>query len=379
MYPPQNGAEVRLWETAQKLNTLGELWVAAPPGGTYPDEDINWIEITSPLFNTQPVWNELWTGLFLFAKQHPLRRLLTDAVVEPVNKHDVSFDLVVCEFPQMADAARSLTTAHDAALLLNKHNADHAIVDGVLKGWTLPRIVRRRIVANVREFEASNIAAADAAVFQSPTDREVFDAEPRGESYVIPNGCDFQWISEGGDPDRAAQECGLSREGFTCIFLGSYDYEPNRRAATRINDWIAPEFPDVRFLLAGRNPPSVTAENVYTPGYVDELAGTLQLADVALCPLHSGSGTKLKMLDYFAAGLPVVSTPTGTQGLDVEDDTDVLLYDDAEGIVEGIKRLQSSDELRKELSVNCQTIAEQYSWDTLMSEYESVVNSLAES
>lgn len=68
-------------------------------------------------------------------------------------------------------------------------------------------------------------------------------------------------------------------------------------------------------------------ENVRFMGLIDELPKNmiLGLADVALNPMTSGTGTNLKMLDYFAAGIPVISTPFGVRGLGVEDQKHCLL------------------------------------------------------
>lgn len=377
MYPPRNGAEVRLWKTAQKLSTLGDLWIAAPPGEERPDGDVEPIDVTSPLFTYQPVWDELWTGLFTVSDRHPLRRPLADAMVGPAERTGVAFDIVVCEFPQVTDAAIRLATSHDAKLLLNKHNADYEMLDGHLQERGVPSIVRRRLVGNFREFEANAIDAADVTVFQSEEDRRRFDVGSAANTFVIPNGCDYRQINRGGDPEAAARECDIPGDNFICVFLGSYDYAPNHRAARLIIDDLAPALPDVDFLLLGRNPPSASGDNVYAPGYVEDLAGALHLADAALCPLTTGSGTKLKMFDYFAAELPVISTTVGIQGLSVEPGQEALVCDDAEGFVNGIERLQSSPELRRRIAESGGKIAAEHSWDSLMENYDAVIEALS--
>lgn len=376
MYPPKNGAEVRLWKTAQKLNTLGDLWIAAPPAEERPDGDMEPIDVTSPLFTYQPVWDELWTGLFVVSARHPLRQPLADAMVKPAERTEVSFDIVVCEFPQVTDAATSLASSHDAKLLLNKHNADYQMLDGYLRERGVPAIVRRRLVRNFREFEKNAIDTADVTVFQSEEDRKRFDIGSATDTFVIPNGCDYQQINNGGDPEAVARECDISSDTFTCVFLGSYDYAPNQRAARLIIDDVAPALPDIDFLLIGRDPPSVSRDNVYAPGYVEDLPGALHLADAALCPLMTGSGTKLKVLDYFAAELPVISTTIGLQGLSVEPGQEALVYEDAEGFVSGIERLRSSTKLRRRLGESGRKIAAEHSWDSLMADYEAVVEAL---
>lgn len=376
MYPPQNGAEMRVWKTAEKLHELGDLWVAAPFGATELPEGIERVDLSTPLFSRRAVRNQLWLGLFLLAERHPLRRLLTDAVVDAVSSTDVTFDVVVCEFPQVTDAAFEVAAEHDARVLLNKHNAAYEILESFLRERSMPAFLGDRATRNLYSFEQRSIAAADVTVFQSEDDEAQFDTGADTETFVIPNGCDFEWIEDGGDPDAVARQCGVSPDAFTCVFLGSYDYAPNRRAASLIDEEIAPALPDVTFLLVGRNPPATTADNVVAPGYLDDLPGALSLADVALCPLFSGSGTKLKMLDYFAAGLPVVTTSVGVQGLDVADEREVLLAETAAEMVESIGRLRSSDSLRRRLAGAGSEIAADHSWDALMAEYEAVFESL---
>ncbi|MFD1597919.1 glycosyltransferase family 4 protein [Halobellus rarus] len=373
-HPPQNGAEVRVWKTSEKLSEQGDLWLATPPGDEPIPGDITQISLDSMLFERRPLWNELWTASFVVSKRHPLRTLLTRAAVSAVDDHDVAFDVVVCEFPQLTDAAIRLANEHDAWLLLNKHNADYRILDGFLRERSVPKPIRRRAVENFLSLERRGIAHADAVVFQSQDDADRFEDAPAESTFVVPNGCDFESIRAGGDSEALRRAWDIDPEAFVCVFLGSYDYSPNRRAAEAITDEIAPALPDVEFVLIGRNPPTTDGENVHAPGYVDDLAGALEMADVALCPLFSGSGTKLKLLDYFAAGLPVVTTPVGVEGLPVEDGKDALVSETVEGIIADVDRLRASDDLRAELSEAGRDIAADHSWESLMAEYDEILD-----
>jgi glycosyltransferase involved in cell wall biosynthesis len=83
--------------------------------------------------------------------------------------------------------------------------------------------------------------------------------------------------------------------------------------------------PDVVFVVVGSVcyafPPRSAPSNVLMLGEVDDVTRNLVLGfcDVALNPVEHGTGTNLKMLDFFAAGIPVVSTRTGARGIGVED------------------------------------------------------------
>jgi glycosyltransferase involved in cell wall biosynthesis len=120
--------------------------------------------------------------------------------------------------------------------------------------------------------------------------------------------------------DRLRQ-CGVDASiRSIALFVGS-GHPPNVDAALRVLETAA-RMPDVLFVLAGGHvdalPGIPNGENVVARGVVSraELDELLACCDVALNPMSSGSGTNIKMIDYFAAGAPVVSTAIGARGLD---------------------------------------------------------------
>lgn len=374
--PPQNGAMIRVRRTAEKFVELGDLWFAAPPTDVGSAESFERIDLDTRYLTNDLVRNDAWLGLFTLSEFHPLVRATTDAVVKCVTGPDATFDVVVPEFPQVMPAGAEIADRHGARLLLNKHNATYEILDEFLASRPVPDAVRRRAVANLRSFERRFVAAADLTVFQSEVDREQFADVTGASTAVIPNGCDYERIRGGGDPEAVARNVGIDPDAFVCTFVGSYEYGPNRAAARRIATDLAPALPEVEFLLVGRDPPATDRANVIAPGFVDDLPGALALADVGLCPLTAGSGTKLKMLDYFAAGLPVVSTPVGVQGLPVTDGEDVLVHESMDGFVAAIERLTADPARQRELAANAREIARAHSWERLLAEYENVFDQL---
>lgn len=376
-YPPQNGAAVRVSKTTEKLAELGDVWFAAPPGDA--GESPEWlrrINLRTSYLTRSALRNEAWLASFLVRENHLLGRQLTNAVVSAVSERGVAADVVVAEFPQLSRAARILADAHDAKLLVNKHNAAYEILETFLEQRPIPKAVSRRAVSNLRSFERETVAAADVTVFQSTADRERFEDVAGTKTRVIPNGCEYEQIRSGGNPDGVARQLQVKRDSVICVFVGSYRYGPNQRAASIIMNKLAPSLPDIEFVLVGRDPPESTRENVYTPGYVDDLAGVLHLADVGLCPLFSGSGTKLKMFDYFAAGLPVIATPVSIQGIPVEAGESVVVRETVTEIREAVERLVESPSFREKLGRNSQQIAANHSWPSLMREYEDIVTDL---
>ncbi len=113
------------------------------------------------------------------------------------------------------------------------------------------------------------------------------------------------------------------------IFMGSA-HPPNVEAALYIRDELAVAMPEVEFRLVGSVCGKLTGPlpaNVKSLGFVDEPEKRRLLAGcrAALNPLLSGAGTNLKMLDYMAAGAPIVSTPVGARGLGLRHGVDAFV------------------------------------------------------
>jgi glycosyltransferase involved in cell wall biosynthesis len=103
-------------------------------------------------------------------------------------------------------------------------------------------------------------------------------------------------------------------------------------------------------------------------GEVDEVTRNLALefCDVALNPMEHGSGTNLKMLDFFAAGIPVISTPTGARGLGVEDGRHCRVVE-MDGFVPAIAALlEANATVREALALEARALVEvQFDWERI--------------
>ncbi|TKJ09916.1 glycosyltransferase [Halomonas sp. 15WGF] len=145
---------------------------------------------------------------------------------------------------------------------------------------------------------------------------------PADKGCVIPNCADLSALPFIDMATRQQWQARLQQHRPVALFLGSW-HGPNLEAAEFICRTLAPACPQVVFYLAGslcdhpdfrHLPPN----NVRALGRVSnsELAVLLASVDVALNPMFSGSGSNLKMLDYTASGVPVLTTPFGNRGLD---------------------------------------------------------------
>jgi glycosyltransferase involved in cell wall biosynthesis len=160
-------------------------------------------------------------------------------------------------------------------------------------------------------------------------------------------------------------------------FSGNLEFEPNRSAvaffASRIWPLVHRRFPALRWRIIGKNPQAVKKLVAHDPsieltGPVDDAIAWLQRSKVAVVPVRAGSGTRIKILEAWAAGVPVVSTTLGAEGLEAEHGRHILLADDPITFETAITSLLTDPELRTRLGSSGQTLCqEQYTWQAAWS------------
>lgn len=162
------------------------------------------------------------------------------------------------------------------------------------------------------------------------------------------------------------------------------DWYPNRDAVEYFAHHIFPkvraEFPEARFVVAGRNPPrdfvaSFRLESrIEFTGTVPDMRPYLSSASVVVVPLRLGGGTRIKILEACAAGRPVVSTTIGAEGLDLEPGKELLVEDDpaefARAVIALLRDPARCDALAK---AGRTAIVERYSHLTLKKALDAVI------
>jgi len=137
------------------------------------------------------------------------------------------------------------------------------------------------------------------------------------------------------------------REPFTMLFLGSFRHLPNQEAL----DWfvhkvfprVREKEPRARLIVVGSDPPPrhslPEAEAIELIGFVEDVRQPLSRYALFICPILSGSGVRVKLLEAFASGIPAVSTYLGAEGLADTDTKICALADDADGFADRVVEL----------------------------------------
>jgi polysaccharide biosynthesis protein PslH len=157
------------------------------------------------------------------------------------------------------------------------------------------------------------------------------------------------------------------------VFSGNMEYHPNRSAVRFFRREVWPvlrnRHPDLVWRLVGKNPEAVRAftsgdARIEVSGEVEDAVRELAKAKVAVVPLLAGSGTRLKILEAWAAGTPVVSTTIGAEGLPVRDGQHLLIADGALQFAEAVERLLACSDLRESLAVAGRLLLErEFTWE----------------
>jgi len=166
------------------------------------------------------------------------------------------------------------------------------------------------------------------------------------------------------------------------------DYHANIDAVTWFSRAAWPEIarnhPDIHFMIVGRDPApevrALTSDRIHVTGTVDDVRPFYASAVAAVVPLRSGSGTRLKILEAMAAGIPVVSTRMGAEGIEAEDDVHLLLADSGPEIAAAVRRVASSAETRTRLSQAARALVYRvYDWSVIGKQLFGIHADLVES
>lgn len=182
---------------------------------------------------------------------------------------------------------------------------------------------------------------------------------------VVPNGVDIEYFTPRPDPG-----------GAQLLFCGRLDQLANKGAITYFFESIWPQLTDrmknVEINVVGKNPPAWLVRlsqhdpRVHVPGFVDDVRPYFQKSTVFVCPITDGGGTRLKILDALAMGMPIVSTTFAASGLRLYDGKHLLLADTPADFVSKVCRLLSDKAQRADLTLaSREVVVSAYAWEVI--------------
>jgi glycosyltransferase involved in cell wall biosynthesis len=261
--------------------------------------------------------------------------------------------------------------------VLDQHNAVWTIVQRAARREPPgPRRVLAELEwRKLRAYEGQLCRQFDRLTVVSDADRAALEAAAgsRLDAAVIPIALDTREL-------RFAPRGPDARH---VLSVATMFYPPNaegvRWFATEVFPRIRDAAPEARFLIVGSRPPrSIRAlasrdARIDVTGYVADLSPIDRQSRVFVVPVSSGSGMRVKILEAFARGIPVVSTSVGAEGIAVRDGEHLLIADTPSDFATAVERLLTQPAVAERLARAArQLVEERYDWRTALAGLDSV-------
>jgi glycosyltransferase involved in cell wall biosynthesis len=309
-----------------------------------------------------------WLLLLLGPRPSALYTFPVKMMREPLRNMVQTSDLDVVHFEQLYLAELRLEVGQLPAVL-GEQNVEFQAIKNLQQVSSSPihKIRDELSWRKMQVFETRSIRQFPVCLAVSAQDACLLrEVSGDTEVHVVTNGVDSQAFAP-----KAADGRTLN----TVLFFGTLNYGPNRDGigwfCRDIWPMIHSARPDARLEIVGIDPPPhVMVLNelpgVEVTGFVPDIRSKLWTATLSIAPLRWGGGTRLKILEALAAGCPTVSTSAGAEGLDLEDEREILIADTADEFARAVIDLLQRPDKRAELSAAGQLgVAAKYDWSAI--------------
>jgi glycosyltransferase involved in cell wall biosynthesis len=387
LFPPDHGAAVRTVETARALGRQGL------PVGIVTDNAAYWYKYENGEFTQQryPLWLHLVSlpsalvKLLHYSKDIPqsnafLYLPLTDGGffwrILAAGK-TIRANILQAEFPAYAEPCLRAQPVLATNVVLVEHNVEYRRLREQLAELSDEQYQRFKAI------EINLCQQVDAVVCVSDSDRQILlDAGvPAARLSTIPHGVHLARYSASADAG-IRHNLGIAAEDLLLVYHGTFSYPPNRQAMGVFAAELLPRLEKLglmaHVLAVGKDAPASSPhERIHFTGSVLDVAPYLKAADVAVIPLTEGGGTRMKIIDCFAAQLPVISTAKGIEGIPVEPGRQALVLDDWQAMAEAIADLYRHPAKRLALANAGHELVATLDWSEIARRYRALYSSLA--
>lgn len=375
LHPLDTGGKRRTHAMLTEISRQHEVtYLSLLPEGTrvLPEEEADayaqrkiWITSQQAPKKSLRFWVDLARSTVLTSRPYAVQRYeepkLRARLQEMATQKD--FDLVICDF--LAPALNFLGVDFACPTVLFQHNIESQIWKRLAAAES-SAVKSRYLHLQYRRMHAweDRLSRKFTGVITVSPDDSRLARELYGLSNVlgeVPTGVDVDFFRPASAPAGP----------FTVGFLGSMDWMPNIDACHFFLDDIFPQVlakqPDVRLKIIGRNPPESLIQRagpqIEVTGTVDDVRPHVQSCHAIIVPLRAGGGTRIKIYEAMAMGVPIISTRIGAEGLPVTHDSDILLADEPAAFAHEILRLAEQPDLQARLARQARmNVENHYSW-----------------
>jgi len=307
-----------------------------------------------------------------------LRRFRNAGVARRIAEllNEEQFDLAVCDF---LSPVLNLPARKSCPWVLFAHNVEAQIWERRRQaGNWMERAIAQIEFWKMRGWERQQVRRFEYLWTVSEEDKQYFaGCLPENRIQVIRTGVDASFFQ---------RPPGALRGSNTLLFLGALDWWPNEDAIVNFYRHILPHIraavPEAEFLIVGRNAGAQlralarSETGVKLRSSVEDVRPFLHSATAFVVPLRIGGGTRLKIYEAMASGVPVVSTTIGAEGLKATSGENIILADDPIDFANACITLLQNPDLRRHLADNAlQDIRSHHTWDIVGAELSAALKS----
>lgn len=251
-------------------------------------------------------------------------------------------------------------------VVLDAHNVEYKRLKAELAfGSFLKKIAGSILVWLVKSYEIQAIKKISCLLVCSSIDKQYFEQYISNENiYVIPNGVDISYFS---------QHIVVKSKKISIVFMGLLSYFPNTEGLqyyfNEIHPFIIKKFPKSKIHIIGKNAPLWLIQKakhdstIILHGFVKDTRMLIAQATVCIAPLLSGSGTRLKILEYMAMGKAIVSTIQAAEGLEVLPNKNILVAHNSMEFINALLNLIQNPNMSSQIGKNAYSlVATRYDW-----------------
>ncbi|MBN1220195.1 MAG: glycosyltransferase [Anaerolineae bacterium] len=293
-----------------------------------------------------------------------------------------SFDAIHADQLWMAQYALAAgAMLPQAKLLLDQHNAVYLIPKRLAESTANPlkQLFLSRESRALAAFEAEVCHRFDHVVWVTGEDYQAVAALAQAQTNGLAPSTIIPICADPGQVKPVTRASGQKR----ITFLGGLHWPPNAEGilwfAKQVFPRVRTEIPEAILTVIGKNPPAgLAGEGVEATGYVTDLSPYLAETTVFIVPLHAGGGMRVKILDAWSWGLPIVSTTIGAEGIDIQPGQNILIADTVPDFAQAVIRVLQEPALAQQLAQEGrQTVRQKYDWRRIYPAWDKIYAGLA--
>lgn len=375
LFPPDTGGRKRTWSMLREivraghqvhylgLKTTRTLISDSERDDSYAGRK-TWIDHRETVKGGISFFAELLCNLVFSKRPYVLDRYRSAAWREAIQRHSLDADVVVCDFLTPALNFNGLRPS--CPVVLFQHNIESQIWKRLADTARQPlkRVYLTMQYQRMWRAEKDLSQWFDGIVTVSPED-SAFCTSSYGLQRVlgdVPTGVDVDAFQP---PNHLTKAPVIG-------FLGSMDWMPNMDGVQWFVREVLPkvreQIPQIRLKIIGRNPPPsiralATDPSIEVTGTVPDVQPHVHGCRVIAVPLLAGGGTRIKIFEAMAMGIPVISTTVGAEGLPVTHGSEIEIADGVEAFARGTLKLLADSECVVSMAMRARVLMEHsYSW-----------------